>query len=82
MSDQLSTVIIAEPDSAPGQFCLFRADFPDPDNLFIWCGPSLGWLPANATARLLHRLYRSVEEADDDADRYVTWPLRAGAGEL
>ena len=45
-------------------------------------GPSLGWLPANATARLLHRLYRSVEEAQEDADRYVTRPLRTGAGEL
>jgi hypothetical protein len=82
MSRQLSTVIVAEPIYAPGKFCLLRTDFPDPDNGFVWCGPSLGWLPENATASLHHRLYRSVEEAQEDADRYVTWPLRTGPGEF
>ena len=76
MSKHLAAVTIAEPSEARGQFFLIRTDFPEADRRFIWCGRSLGWLPANSTTRVYRHLYPSMQAAEKAAERYVSWPLQ------
>lgn len=76
MSDQVSAVTIAEPKYAPGRYIIIRSDFPELDHKYVWCGRSLGWLPKNLTTRLYQESYRSVDEAAEVAERYITWPLQ------
>jgi hypothetical protein len=71
----LSAIAVAEPPYAPGRYILIRMDLVANDRWF-WCGRSLGWLPANVTTSLYHRLYRTVTEAEQAMLRYHTWPLQ------
>lgn len=76
MPDQVSTVVIAQPDHAPGRFALLRAELPDLDHWFVWCGRSLGWLPLKTTSSVYVRLFSSWEEAQEAADEYITLPIQ------
>jgi len=76
MSQSVSTVVVAEPRYAPGRFVLLRADLPDMDRGFVWCGRSLGWRPMETTSTAFVKLFPSEEKATEAADKYVTLPLQ------
>lgn len=76
MPQSVSTVVVAEPEYAPGRFVLLRADLPDMDRWFVWCGRSLGWLPLKTTSSAYVHLFASEEEAFAASDKYITLPLQ------
>ena len=76
MPNRVSAVVIAEPEYARGQFVLIRADLPDTDRRFVWCGRSLGWLPFETTSRAFFRFFSSREAAEEAAEKYVTLPVQ------
>jgi len=79
MPKQLSTVILAEPEYAPGKTVLIRLDLLNPDNpdrQFIWCGRSLGWLPFKTTSNAFFCFFSSDDEAQEAADKYVSLPVQ------
>ena len=75
MSSKLSTVTVAELRSAPGSFILLRADFPDLDTYYIWCGQH-GWLPDSNLTKTLRHEFHSIEEAEIAGDDLITLPLQ------
>ena len=59
----VTAVAVIQPPYAAGQYVLVSVNVCRPGSWF-WCGRSLGWLPANLTTSLYHRLYRTVAEAE------------------
>lgn len=76
MPKQVSAVILAEPEYAPGQFVLIRVDFPNMRRRFVWCGRSMGWKPMMTTSNVFFRLFPSVDAAQEEAEKYVTLPVQ------
>ena len=75
----LSTVTLCEPEYAPGKLVLIRADFPDTDRQFVWCGRSLGWLPFKTTSNAYFHLFSSEAKAQKAANDYISLPLQEQA---
>jgi hypothetical protein len=75
MPPTVSTITVAELRDAPGSFILLRADFPDLDKCYVWCG-QYGWLPSSELANTLRYEYRSMRKAERAAQKYVTRPLQ------
>jgi hypothetical protein len=76
MPDQVSAVIVAEPKYAPGKYVIFRADFQDPGQQFVWCGRSFGWLPFPKTSSAFYRFFSSPDEANEAAAKHITLPVQ------
>jgi len=76
MPNQVSAIVIAEPEYAPGKFVLIRVDQPHPDRRFIWCGRSMGWLPFKTTSNAFFRFFSSADEAQEAADQYINLPVQ------
>lgn len=71
-----STIVVAESNDRHGWYGLIRADFPDMDRGYIWCGKALGWLPIGPQARLHAALFASVEAAEKAAEKAAVVPLQ------
>lgn len=67
----LITITIASPVSDPDKFFLIRADMPEVDTEYVWCGQALGWIVAGPLAVKHRKLYDSFEDAEDAASRLV-----------
>lgn len=74
MPQQLSTITIWRAADGPRRFILVRADFPDSDREYIWCGKA-GWQPWNTGTELLAKIFRSEAEAKQAAKKTTTYPL-------
>jgi len=73
---RVSIVTIAEPEYAPGQFVLLRADHPHTDRWFAWCGRSMGWLPFTETSNAFFHRFPSMEAAEKAIKRALKFPLQ------
>ena len=75
MPKQISTVILAEPEYAPGKTVLIRLDLASEQH-YAWCGRSLGWLPLLKTSNALFCFFSSDDEAQKAADKYIKLPVQ------
>lgn len=76
MPKQLSAVTILQEVEHPNRFILIRADSPDMDRQFVWCGKANGWQPWNATTELIAKTFRTEDDAKRAANKAVTFTLQ------
>ena len=73
---RISIVTIAEPEYAPGRYVLLRADAPNKDRWYAWCGRSRGWLPMKEASNAFFRQFDSTEAAEKAIEKALTFPLQ------
>lgn len=75
MPQQVSTIVVLQDTENKNRFILVRADFPDAQRRFIWCGRALGWRLWNFVTEVVAKSFRSGAEAQKAADKAVAFPL-------